>query len=178
MGDLFSDAAAKLSAAGRDVLGNEEQMDTHKVASEGASTPADAAGHLLAGAAHAEAGRLNEAENEFAAALLHAPQLHIARFQLGLLQWSSGRHAVALVTWQPLMALPAGVDLGHFARGFRLWAVSDLPGATAEFRQGVGCCGNAPLAQDMRKLLDTIPAPASTPTEHVLLKNYGANHLH
>jgi hypothetical protein len=153
-------------------------MNKHQIATEGLPPAEDAAAHLLAGAAHAEAGRLTEAENEFAAAALMAPQLHIARFQLGLLQWSSGRSNVALVTWQALMELPSGVDLGHFARAFRAWVASDSPGAAAEFRHGIACCGNAPLARDMQKLLDAIAGSQVQDGQHVLLKNYGAGQLH
>lgn len=139
--------------------------------------------HLLAAADHAQAGRMQEAENAFAAALLENPQLHIARFQLGLVQWSSGRAGVALVTWQPLRDMPAGTDLGHFTRAFGLWAATDLPAAANEFRQGLACCGNAPLAQDMQKLLDAISshlqADAPPESQHVLLANYlNAGQLH
>jgi hypothetical protein len=135
---------------------------------------ADATAHLIAGADHARAGRINDAEIEFAFAVLAAPRMHIARFQLGLLQWSSRRPSVALVSWQPLMDLPAGLELGHFARGFRLWAAADLAAAEAEFREGVVCCYNGPLAQDMLRLLDML---AALQAQHVLVRNYGG-HLH
>jgi tetratricopeptide (TPR) repeat protein len=142
------------------------EMDNHEPA---------ATDFLLAGADHAHAGRLQEAENAFAAAVLQDPQLHIARFQLGLLQWTMGRTGAALVTWQPLVALPAGTDVAHFARALSLWVASDLPGAAAQFREGLACCANEPLAQDMQKLLDTV---ADGQAQHVLLKNYTSGPLH
>jgi hypothetical protein len=133
---------------------------------------------LLQGAEHAQARRLQEAENAFAAAVLADPRLHIARFQLGLLQWSAGRTGAALVTWQPLTDMPAGVDLGHFTRAFALWLALKLPEAAAEFREGIACTGNAPLAQDMQKLLDAVSGQLATgqqadpQAQHVLLANY------
>jgi hypothetical protein len=133
---------------------------------------------LLAGAEHAENGRPHEAEEAFAAAVLQDPALHMARFQLGLLQWSMARAGAAAVTWQPLSEMPAGADLGHFARAFGLWWGSDLRGASAEFRLGLACCANLPLAGDMQKMHAAVAQQleekraAEPVTHHVLLANY------
>lgn len=135
---------------------------------------------LLTAADHAEAGRTQEAENAFAAAVLQDPALHIARFQLGLLQWSGGRPGAALVTWQPLAELPPGMDLGHFARAFMLWSASDMPGAADQFSEGIACCANAALVNDMKVLRDALVGPqasaesakSAAEVNHVLLANY------
>src|SRR4051812_25103195 len=50
--------------------------------------------HFMIGSEHAAAGRMAQAEAEFANAVLLAPLLHLARYQLGLLQFSSGRAAM------------------------------------------------------------------------------------
>jgi tetratricopeptide (TPR) repeat protein len=133
---------------------------------------------LVAAGEHAEAGRWLEAEDAFAAALLNAPDLHIARFQLGLVQWSQVRRGAALVTWQPLLDAAPGLDVAHFARAFALWSALDLAGAESEFAQGVGCCRNQPLAQDMSRLHDSVKrqlgatSDANSDAQHVLLVNY------
>lgn len=140
---------------------------------------------FLAAADHAAAGRTQEAENGFAAVLLKEPTLHIARFQLGLLQWSAGRTGAALVTWQPLADLPQGHDLGHFARAFMLWCSADTDAAAAELQAGIDCCRNEALVADMQAVRDTVRAvaPQASPNaslheageeeaRHVLLANY------
>jgi hypothetical protein len=135
------------------------------------------ASHWLKGAEHAEQGRMQEAEEAFAAAVLQDPGLHMARFQLGLLQWSTGRAGAALVTWQPLSEMAAGVDVFHFTRAFGLLCASDLQGALSEFRRGIACCTNEPLARDMQRIHEalTLQLEALTPerpAHHVLLANY------
>ena len=120
----------------------------------------------------------HEAEAAFAAAVLQDPGLHMARFQLGLLQWSMGRPGAALVTWHPLSEMPIGSDLGHFTRAFGLLYASDLQGAYAEFGLGLASCANLPLVRDMQKMHDTIRQEndsrhaSQAPPHHVLLANY------
>jgi Flp pilus assembly protein TadD len=67
--------------------------------------PASGLVQFLLAAELAQAGAIGDAEAAYANAVLLAPQFHIARFQLGLLQFTSGRAAIALLTWQPLLAL-------------------------------------------------------------------------
>src|SRR4051794_24316819 len=83
-----------------------------------ALAPASAVPHLLMGAEHACRGELLLAESAFARALCLAPGLHLARYQLGLLQFGARRTAEARQTWQALLALSETEPLGHFARGF------------------------------------------------------------
>ena len=58
--------------------------------------PQSALPHYLMGAEFAQARRLAEAEAAFANAVVLQPELETARYQLGLLQFSSGRAAVAI----------------------------------------------------------------------------------
>ena len=67
--------------------------------------PTDARLHFLRASLLAEAQRFDEAVTAFAAALAHDPELHIARFQLGLLLLSSNHTEAALRVWAPLDTL-------------------------------------------------------------------------
>src|SRR5688500_11814460 len=58
--------------------------------------PRSAVAHHRLGAELAQAGEVAEAESALATSVVLAPQLWIARFQLGLLQFTSGRHALAV----------------------------------------------------------------------------------
>jgi len=93
--------------------------------------------HLLIGAEHTSRGELRLAEAAFVQALLLCPGLHLARYQLGLLQFSGQRTAAALVTWQPLLALCDSHPLGHFVRGFTALTEDDHAASVRHFRRGL-----------------------------------------
>jgi tetratricopeptide (TPR) repeat protein len=142
-----------------------------------------AAEALLLASDLAAEGRFEEAEAAFANAVLLAPDWAIARYQLGLLQFSSGRAAAALVTWAPLGELDAADPLGHYVRGFASLAQDDFAGAASHFREGLACAQDNPaVAGDIEKVLARIgveqaapapEAPQEPATAHVLLSNYG-----
>ena len=73
--------------------------------------------HFLLGSEHAAAGDAAAAERSLADAVLLTPGFRLARYQLGLLQFSSDRPGAALVTWQPLLDAPDCESLGQFVRG-------------------------------------------------------------
>src|SRR5438105_514413 len=95
--------------------------------------------HALLGSEHAWSGDAGKAEAAFATAVLLAPQWPIWRFQLGLIQFSAGRPAVALVVWAPLFELDASDPLVHYVRGFATLANDNLAAAEAHFRAGLAC---------------------------------------
>ena len=152
-----------------------------------AACPASGVPHFLAGSEYAALGQIDKAEAALANAVLLAPGFHIARYQLGLLQFSAGRAAVALVTWHPLFALDDSQALGHFVRGFAALAQDDFAGATAHFEAGLTRnTENPALAADIEKVLHRMrevsrdrAAAASQPpvqdeaTAQFLLSNYG-----
>jgi tetratricopeptide (TPR) repeat protein len=138
--------------------------------------------HFLRASELAQLGRMEEAETAFANAVILAPELHIARYQLGLLQFTSARAAVALVTWQPLLDLPDSDPLHSFVQGFAALAADDFNDARHWFKRGItDNVSNAPLNHDVQlvlaeldKLLDVAPAQhddSGTPA-HVLISNY------
>ncbi len=149
-----------------------------------AAAPRSGLPHFLIGSEYAALGEIDKAEAALANAVLLAPEFHIARYQLGLLQFSSGRAAVALVTWTPLFALADNEALGHFVRGFAALAQDDFVTARSHFNTGLPLGHDNPaLCSDIEKVLqgirqaeargpDATPAPEPS-GNHVLVSNYG-----
>jgi len=151
-----------------------------------AAFPTDARPQFLMGSELAAAGRIDEAEAALANAVLLAPDFHIARYQLGLLQFSAARVAAALVTWAPLAALNEDSPLRHFVQGCATLAQDDLVCARARFEAGLSLDGEkSPAAADVEKVLRALPhASGDAPSPqlareetsgrlHVLISNYG-----
>jgi tetratricopeptide (TPR) repeat protein len=158
-----------------------------------AAAPSWAIPHFLIGSEHAALGEMDKAEAAIANAVLLDPGLHIARYQLGLLQYSSGRVAVALVTWQPLTELEVEQGLPEFVRGFAALAQDQMEAAKRHFAAGLLVDDvNAVVAGDIRKVLgglQSVDAGAVTdfkveaqlriaPSAHVLVSTYDKYRLH
>jgi tetratricopeptide (TPR) repeat protein len=143
--------------------------------------PASPLPPFLIASEQASAGQFAEAELSFAAAVLLAPDFALARYQLGLLQFSSHRGAVALLTWQPLFALAEDESLLHFVRGFAALAQDDFGESVAHFRRGLACTpANPALCADIAQVIEAVErlqAPAAKLDDeeaaaHVLLSAY------
>lgn len=148
--------------------------------------PSSGVPHFLIASEYASSGDFPEAELAFARSVLLAPGLSLARYQLGLLQFSSQRAPLALLTWQPLFALPEHEALHHFVRGFASLSHDAFDDALAHFRRGLACePANAALCADILQLVDAVerlrsgePLASEEPdTRHVLLSAY-ARGLH
>jgi Flp pilus assembly protein TadD len=143
--------------------------------------PTSGTPHFLLGSEYASRGDFAAAEAAFACAVLLAPSFPLARYQLGLLQFSSRRPAMAMLTWQPLLELPASDALLHFVRGFAALARDSFDEALAHFRSGLSCePANPALDADIQQLVEAVeglqraePAPDEALHEHVLLSAYG-----
>lgn len=119
--------------------------------------PQAAIPHYLLAAEYAQQRRYAEAETSFSNALIVEPTFHIARFQLGLLQFSSGHAAPALLTWQPLLDLPDGTALRMFVEGFAYLAQDQFPEALERFGAGMDANrDNAPLNGDIAQIVAEI----------------------
>jgi len=141
--------------------------------------------HFLMGSEYAALGEIDKAETALANAVVLAPALHIARYQLGLLQFSSGRASLAFVSWGPLFDLDESQALLHFVRGFGALAQDDFAAAEAHFEAGLlRNHQNPPLSADIQKVIAGIRqakanngSAAKTEDEqsasHVLVSNYG-----
>lgn len=117
----------------------------------------DARPLLLMAAAYAQAGQTDQAEASYIAALQRAPDLAIARFQLGLLQFSAGRPAAALATWAPFDGLGPEEPLRLFRDALACLAQDSFDTAIALFQQGMAANRDNPaLNSDMQRFIDAI----------------------
>lgn len=186
--DPVREADALLQAGLAASQANDGERALELFAQASRACPGSAVPHFLAGSEYAALGQVDKAEVALANAVLLAPAFHIARYQLGLLQFSSGRSAVALVTWTPLFELDEAQALGHFVKGFAALAQDEFAQAKSCFEAGlVRNTGNAALSQDIEKVLhgiDAAIAPSASPAQpeapergeaaaHILLSNYG-----
>lgn len=141
--------------------------------------------YFLMGSELAALGQMEQAELCLARAVLLAPRFPLARYQLGLLQFSSGRAALGLASWQPLLELGADSALPHFVQGFAALAGDRFAQARAHFEAGIAVNTEHPaVSQDIRKVLAALDAQApqqggeaaqaaeAAPSSHVLLANY------
>jgi Flp pilus assembly protein TadD len=123
---------------------------------------------------------LDRAEAAYLTALQRAPDFAIARFQLGLMQFTSGRPVVASTTWAALDALGEDHPLALFKRAFEHVAQDDLTQARRLLLEGIARnTANEALNHDMRVVLDRIGgSPEDTqgkegaPQGHFLLSAY------
>lgn len=119
--------------------------------------PADPRPLVLLAARLIHENDVDRAEAAYLTALQRAPDLAIARFQLGLLQLTSGRPAAAQATWAPLDRLPEADPLRLFKTGLEALAHGDLEQALGWLQEGVAKnASNEPLNLDMRLLIDRI----------------------
>lgn len=154
------------------------------------AAPAWAIPHFLIGSEYAAQGDMEKAEAAIANAVLLDPGLHIARYQLGLLQFSSGRAAAALVTWQPITELQGEQGLSDFVRGFAAMAQDNLDEARSYFASGLAAPDlNPAVASDIHKVIagmDNLNNPGqgevspttAQPSAHVLVSTYDKYRLH
>jgi hypothetical protein len=141
--------------------------------------PADARPLLLLAAEFAHRRQHDRAESVYALALLRAPGFSIARFQMGLLQFSGGRVAQALLTWAPLDSLPEGHYLRLFRDGLAALAGDAFADAERLLREGMAANQeNLPLNADMQMVLERTreagepPSGDSGGSTHFLLGSY------
>jgi tetratricopeptide (TPR) repeat protein len=160
---------------------NRMQAALDLFAQASALAPSSCMPHFLIGSEYAAAGNVEAAEAAFANAVLLAPEFTLARYQLGLLQFTSQRVAVALITWQPLFSLPEADPLGHFARGFAALAQDQFQDALQHFRSGLDRNqGNPALSADIMQVVQAVErlvapegsAPEAPAGSHVLLSGY------
>ena len=152
--------------------------------------------HFLLASEYAAAGDYASAEACFAQTVLLAPAFHIARYQLGLLQFSSGRCHVAMITWAPLRMLPPDQPFPRLVDAFTALMSEHYLDARAQFTAAIPLAVNVGLEADIRKLISRLDEQmgsekafgttgGSTETEvqpespnHVLLSNYAGKTFH
>src|SRR6185312_11997246 len=126
------DLAELIALAGRDVPSGLARLEDLLQAHD-----ADARLHFLRGSLLAAQQDYQQARAAFEAALRLEPGFAVARFQLGLLELSSGEAAAAVETLRPLGTLPPDSALFLFARGLNHMIVDDFPTAIARLGEGM-----------------------------------------
>lgn len=148
-----------------------------------AAHPADPRLHFLGGSLLAAQARYAEAREAMARSIEIAPDYAIARFQLGLLELSSGDAAASDATLAPLAEADSDDALALFARGLRHLARDELGLAAGLLREGMRVNRDHPLvSRDMQLIVDRIEQggdEAGEPAEEMsaaqmLLKQHAA----
>ena len=140
----------------------------------------DARLHFLRGSVLAGQKRYEAAIAAIARAVEIAPSFTTARFQLGLLHFTSGHAETAEQVWGPLQDLPTDDPLKLFATGLNTLARDAWREAVALIEQGIGLnTQNAPLNANMRMLVDEVRAKFEGRSQaepvsaaHLLLQRY------
>jgi tetratricopeptide (TPR) repeat protein len=118
-------------------------------------------GSILAGAQRYEQGRL-----EMRRAVEIAPAFHLARFQLGFLEFTSGLPIEAAETWAPLLHLDENAAFRRLVLGLNSLARDEFQEAERQIRQGMEANSEYPLINgDMQLLLDEIDRQLNSPAE-------------
>ena len=116
--------------------------------------PSDPRLLLMLGAEYAQGGRIDEAEAAYIYALNRSPNFTIARFQLGLLQYSQQRIYSAFATWELLNELPAEDPLRIFKNALEALAKNEREVALQLFENGIRKNEtNPPLNEDMQQFI-------------------------
>lgn len=140
--------------------------------------------YLLA-AQHAQLGLMDRAERGFRAAIALAPELEMARFQLGQLLVLKGDMDQVASILMPLQT-DASPALAAYGAAFIALAEERVPAAIEQLELGLTYPQAVPvLAQDMRQLLTSLrahvsegtaattqPEPATSAAGSLLLTNY------
>lgn len=126
--------------------------------------PRDPRLHFLKGSILASLQSYGEAKEAIAIALKEAPDYDIARFQLGMLHFTSGDADLAQQVWRPLESKPAKNPLRLFVRGLAHMARDEFEPAIEALRRGIALNTENPvLNNDMQMLIDGINALQSGP---------------
>jgi hypothetical protein len=178
MADLCSD---DMLAGAVEIAGRDDAAALARVAGLIEDHPADPRLHFLQGSLLAGLTRYQDGLAAMRRAVALAPDYEIARFQLGLLELSSGEALAADATLQPLAEADSGLSL--FARGLRHLARDELGEAADLLRRGLERNREHPLInRDMEMMLERIeetrrapnaPAQDEVSAAHLLLKRYG-----
>jgi tetratricopeptide (TPR) repeat protein len=165
------------------LAGNDDAAGRERVAALLGDYSSDPRLHFLSGSLLAAEGRYEEARMAMRRSVALAPDYEIARFQLGLLELSSGDAAAADLTLEPLAAGQSEAALPLFARGLRHLARDELAAAADLLRQGIARNRDHPLvSRDMALIIARIEEGGtgrdeggeSVSAAHLLLQEYAA----
>ncbi len=116
--------------------------------------PDDPRLHFLRGSILAGRQRAIEAHASLARAVELAPEFHIARYQLGFFELTSGEADKALSTWGPLLRLPQTHHLRLFVEGLTHLVRDEFAEAIDSMKAGMAAnTENPPLNNDIALLV-------------------------
>lgn len=119
--------------------------------------PEDPRLHFMLGSVLAEQGDAASAHGALERAVELAPEFHIARYQLGFFELTSGQADEALSTWGPLLRLPEDHYLRKFVEGLTYLIRDEFEPALAKMREGMALNReNGPLNNDIRLLMSQV----------------------
>jgi tetratricopeptide (TPR) repeat protein len=122
-----------------------------------AAYPGDARLQFLKGSQLAGRGDYRAARAAMRRAIDIAPDYVVARFQLGLLELSSGEPIAAQETWGPLHGLPRENFVRLFVEGLCHLIRDDFADAVRYLQDGIALNReNAPMNRDMQLVIDEI----------------------
>lgn len=175
-GDCPSDLLAEaVSAARTDTLAGVRQCDALLL-----DYPDDPRLCFLRGSLLAGLSRFGEARASMARAVDLAPGFALARFQLGLLELSSGDAVAAKATWRKLEDLASDNALRVFAEGLGHLIADRFDETNRLLKQGIALNKENPaINADMQLILDKLNEGDSNPhsgepisAAHLLLQQY------
>jgi tetratricopeptide (TPR) repeat protein len=118
-----------------------------------AAFPLDPRLHFLKGSLLIGLKRFVGAHKAMSRALEIAPDYHLARFQLGFFELTSGEVDAALDTWQSLDRLPDGHWIRLFAQGLRDLAADRFAACISALRAGIAANDENPALNDDMRLV-------------------------
>jgi tetratricopeptide (TPR) repeat protein len=115
----------------------------------------------MLGAEYAQIGMMERAQDHMGQAIDMDPELHTARFQLGLLQITQGNTQAAAEVLLPLEALPTTAALHHFGKGLLCLIREELTPCREALLHGIelnsaSSTPNLALNRDMQMLLQSL----------------------
>jgi tetratricopeptide (TPR) repeat protein len=135
------------------------QPDLNQIKAAVAQDPRNAELRYLLGAELAQQREYDAAVVEMNTALELDPNLHFARFQLGLLYLTMAQPNQSIDTWASLEKLDDGAALKYFKRGLEALIRDDFDGCVSLLRQGIQLnTQNAPLNRDMSMVIERVGA--------------------
>lgn len=136
------------------MIEGDEGNDLNEVEGLLAKYPEDPRLHFMRGSILANRQRAIDAHAALTKAVELAPEFHIARYQLGFFELTSGEVDRALSSWGPLLRLPEDNYLRRFAEGLIHLVRDEFAQAIEKLDSGMACNHeNEPLNRDIALLL-------------------------